>query len=508
MSRIDETNDRRTLNMIKTAMRNLSGILIACFCLAVMPLAAHAAQTNKADKPVKAIKVTKERLVLMPLRVGEENQNMLGAMETALVQGLQQQYEVFAGEEVKQKTDEIFHKESKKKNCDETRCLEDIAMAFQSDLIAIANVAKIEGGYLLALSIRNVTDNKAVFSNSVACKGCDGFQLVDKLKELSGASAPVAAVPAVEEPQFKINPADPESALWSEVQKSNSADDYGVYLSQYPKGKYAALAKSRIKKLNEQAAAELAQQDQSAWDSASGAATETDYMGYLQTYPKGRFAALAQMRIKKLKADAESGLLKQEQSAWDSATGTASEAGYQNYLNNYPKGRFAALAQVRINEARQQLKKSRTESPGRAADIELLEKSWNEYKQLVRNTEQLVTNREYRKADKEVTDNIASWDGYVAKISAGLKKFYPESTVLFYGLPISTTSAKDGTDKSREWSKNSKTDHWAIASDVNFFFAWRQEATYFYVVIDSQTKDDGFVNTLKMGDDLIKGLRK
>ena len=36
----------------------------------------------------------------MPLRVGEDIQNMLGAMETALVEGLQQQYIVFAGAKV------------------------------------------------------------------------------------------------------------------------------------------------------------------------------------------------------------------------------------------------------------------------------------------------------------------------------------------------------------------------------------------------------------------------
>jgi len=41
----------------------------------------------------------------------------------------------------------------------------------------------------------------------------------------------------------------PEAALWAEVQKGNTKDDYEVYLAQYPTGKYVALAKSRIKKL-------------------------------------------------------------------------------------------------------------------------------------------------------------------------------------------------------------------------------------------------------------------
>jgi hypothetical protein len=145
----------------------------------------------KPEIPVKVTKLTKapsERLVLMPLRVGEEDKRLQGAMETALVQGLQQNYIVFAGEQVAQKAHEIFLKESRtttKKECDETRCMQGIAEAFQAELIATANVTKQDGGYFLALSIQNIFDNKVVYSNSVPCEGCTTFQVVNKLKELS-----------------------------------------------------------------------------------------------------------------------------------------------------------------------------------------------------------------------------------------------------------------------------------------------------------------------------------
>jgi ankyrin repeat protein len=137
-------------------------------------------------KVVKPIEVPTERLVLMPLRL-DEDKNLQGAMETALVQGLQHNYIVFSGTEVTKKSNEIFLKESRsaKKECDETRCMQNIAMAFQSELIATANVTKQNGGYFLALSIQNVFDHKVVYSNSVACRNCDSFQVVDKLKELS-----------------------------------------------------------------------------------------------------------------------------------------------------------------------------------------------------------------------------------------------------------------------------------------------------------------------------------
>jgi len=46
---------------------------------------------------------------------------------------------------------------------------------------------------------------------------------------------------------------DPDTALWLTVEQGNSADDYDVYLKQYPKGKYVALAKQRSLKLKEEA---------------------------------------------------------------------------------------------------------------------------------------------------------------------------------------------------------------------------------------------------------------
>ena len=161
--------------------------------------AAEKAPAAKKDKKAVASKKapveTKpaiERLVLMPLRVPDEDSSLLGPMETALVQGLKEKYEVFSGEQVSQKAREIFLKESHStttahKNCDETRCMQDIAEAFQAELIATANVSKRPDGYFLAISIQNIFDNKVVYSNSIPCKNCDAYQVVDKLKELSGS---------------------------------------------------------------------------------------------------------------------------------------------------------------------------------------------------------------------------------------------------------------------------------------------------------------------------------
>lgn len=277
-------------------------------CIVVFLCLSGLLQPAQAAKPIKAAKSSlpsKEKLVLMPLRMGEEDRNLQGAMETALVEGLQQKYEVFSGEQVARKAREIFMKESRNtshKECDETRCLQGIAESFQSELLATANVTKQDGGYFLALSIRNLYDNKDVYSKSLGCKGCDSFQVVEKLKELSGVS--VAAAPVIAEaPAPARNASDPESALWNEVKSTNLLDDYQTYLAQYPKGKYVALANSRIGKLKEASANEEARKEQQVWAAVEQSGREADYQRYLSDYPQGSFTGLAQVKIRKLQAE-------------------------------------------------------------------------------------------------------------------------------------------------------------------------------------------------------------
>src|ERR1035437_7095462 len=123
--------------MNNSKLRNLFVIIATVFFVAI-PLQSQAAEKGNHNV---AQQVEKERLVLMPLRVPEENKNLLGAMETALVEGLQQKYDVFSGEQVSQKARQIFLKESRNTahaECDATRCMQDIAEAFQAELIATA----------------------------------------------------------------------------------------------------------------------------------------------------------------------------------------------------------------------------------------------------------------------------------------------------------------------------------------------------------------------------------
>jgi outer membrane protein assembly factor BamD (BamD/ComL family) len=148
-----------------------------------------------------------------------------------------------------------------------------------------------------------------------------------------------------------VTRSDPESALWSAIEQSGSADEYEVYLKQYPKGKYAPLARQRQQKLKDESRRLADSAEQSAWDNARQAQTSAAYGAYLATYPGGRFAALAQTRVTQLNADAAS---RAEEQAWLAADKARTVQAYEDYQRNYPTGRYLTLVPARLVSVREE----------------------------------------------------------------------------------------------------------------------------------------------------------
>ena len=88
-------------------------------------------------------------------------------------------------------------------------------------------------------------------------------------------------------------------ALWEAVEASPSAADYQIYLQQYPNGIYAALAQTRLAEAEREAAAIEA--DRVFWQSVENSTSIADFEAYLKKYPDGEFADLARNRIDSLK---------------------------------------------------------------------------------------------------------------------------------------------------------------------------------------------------------------
>jgi formylglycine-generating enzyme required for sulfatase activity len=142
----------------------------------------------------------KERIVVMRVLGKGLTNDDRNSYRTAIAQGLSKRYSVLSGNSVDAKVKEIFQKESRKAvECDTEKCFQDIAVAFQAELIAVTTVVKKNGGYILNLQINNVLENRNILSESKPCRGCDDFQVIDELVAM--AVGDTATPPSITTPK-------------------------------------------------------------------------------------------------------------------------------------------------------------------------------------------------------------------------------------------------------------------------------------------------------------------
>ncbi len=152
--------------------------------------------------------------------------------------------------------------------------------------------------------------------------------------------------------------ADPtELVFWDSMKESEDTADYRAYLESYPDGSFTALALSRIEGLNdapqsdETEPKEADQTELAFWNSVEDSKDAVDYEAYIERYPDGSFAALAQTRIDSLNnasPPATPDDVKLELSYWDSVKDSADPTLVQAYLKKYPSGHFRELAEAML----------------------------------------------------------------------------------------------------------------------------------------------------------------
>lgn len=232
---------------VKWDMRPGSVVFLLSLSLMMAPVLSPAAQKKAEKKEIKA------GVILMPIRTsGGVPPDEAAAYEGALIDTLSNKYTVYSGKKVVDKVEEVYRKRSAEtqagKDCDETKCLQDIAMAFQSELIAVTNISKKEDGYFITLKILNVMEDTAVFAKNVPCKGCDSYKVADVLQTLAGGAAPPASAPAVAErpaavpqsspPQAKVVVAAPAPARATAAPGGRAAHEGMVFVKQGKGGFY------------------------------------------------------------------------------------------------------------------------------------------------------------------------------------------------------------------------------------------------------------------------------
>lgn len=119
-------------------------------------------------------------LVLLPIGMSENESDYKSEYGAALQEGLQERYTVYYGHEVEKQ----LEKEYARVDCDEETCAQNVAIAFNGELIADASVKKIENGYLLKLIIRNVLTNKIIETQTDPCEECNYFSVMTRLRAM------------------------------------------------------------------------------------------------------------------------------------------------------------------------------------------------------------------------------------------------------------------------------------------------------------------------------------
>ena len=125
-----------------------------------------------------------------------------------------------------------------------------------------------------------------------------------------------------------------EDIVWNEAVAADTEEMLGLYLKEYPFGKYVAEAKKKLIEIKMRP--ELA-----AWRSAQATDTPKSYRGYLESFPFGRFIETAMAKIRASEAEAEA-------LAWAAAEKSKTADDYKNYLTAFPYGEFAAAARLRL----------------------------------------------------------------------------------------------------------------------------------------------------------------
>jgi hypothetical protein len=154
---------------------------------------------------------------------------------------------------------------------------------------------------------------------------------------VAGKAAGAGERPGTTSPQAAASAPNPsqEESLWNITSGLNNAAAYEAYLSEYPKGRYASIAKDRLNRMQ----AKPRQEKSPAPAPTSQDAPIARLPGIPQA-PGAGAAPEAQDKPGLLKPDAGS----QEEELWRAVRNIDKPLAYESFLNKYPNSRYASAA--------------------------------------------------------------------------------------------------------------------------------------------------------------------
>lgn len=196
----------------------------------------------------------KPALILLPVQGQNINRIDQEHYRIALQKSLSRYFKVYSGGEVEKRLEK-----SSAITCDVNECLQEVAISFQGELIGRMVLTSMDGGFLVAIEIKNIFDDQTIASNNIACEGCNNFDVIRELNKmtLSFEQDNTSASVAIESPVVDENIVEPievkksdlsarEKIIWESIDNGDSAEMYQLYLDQYPNGVYVEIAKLKI----------------------------------------------------------------------------------------------------------------------------------------------------------------------------------------------------------------------------------------------------------------------
>ncbi|WP_376696535.1 SUMF1/EgtB/PvdO family nonheme iron enzyme [Wenzhouxiangella sp. EGI_FJ10305] len=197
-----------------------------------------------------------------------------------------------------------------------------------------------------------------------------------------------------------------DDEAWKMASEEGSEVAIRQYGKEFPQGRYVDQIEMRVAEVK----------DQVAWEAALSENTESALRRYAEEFPKGAYADEVDTKIEELRAAEQArrraNERQEEEDAWRMATDTNTVDAYDQYVNNYPAGRFVDDAKSRIGD----LEKEDAEAWAMAASKDTLDsyqmylKNWpvgqqaEAANQRVQEIEELVRSlqEELRRLDREV----------------------------------------------------------------------------------------------------------
>jgi peptidoglycan hydrolase-like protein with peptidoglycan-binding domain len=127
-----------------------------------------------------------------------------------------------------------------------------------------------------------------------------GYLTREQIVQLSGQADRRRAQIAEQEAERAAAREAQDRAYWDQTGKAGDEAGLKAYLSRYPQGVFAALARDRLAVFDAQKAAAEAAADRAAWETAREQNGLRGYESYLRRYPDGLFAEQARARIEAL----------------------------------------------------------------------------------------------------------------------------------------------------------------------------------------------------------------